>query len=515
MAASSLTAAPALKRWYWSLHRRAARRRRDASLRANLARLRDLARRLPPQTPSQVEIDGLQLAFDDARSLYMEFKHIFAWGIYDFESAADRPRVLDCGGHIGLSALRVKRLHPQARVTVFEPDPRVLPMLRRNLSVNGAADVEIVCAALAAAAGEGRFLPDGSDGGALVPEYVAGGGHVPTVALSDFLDEPVDFLKMNIEGAELPVLCEAASKLHRVVQLAVEYHGFPHTGQVLHELLALLHDRGFRYAIHHFDHETNPALRPPFRIEETTRFFELVTAKRLWEARPIPGAAGPRDVADQRPVDEPPQPLGRVFGHDRGWPIDRCYIESFLERHAAHIRGAVLEIGESTYTRRFGGSRVTRSEVLHVEPGAAATIIGDLTSCPQIPDASLDCVILTQTLPFIFDVRAALATCRRILRPGGSLLVTVPGISQRSAFDAARWGDYWRFTPQSVARLLREAFGNASVETFGNVRSATALLEGRAAGELSAIERDHVDPDYPVIIGAVAVRDGGGEGAAP
>lgn len=515
MAASSLTAAPALKRWYWSLHRRAVRRRRDASLRANLARLRDLARRLPPQTPGRVEIDGLTLEFDDARSLYMEFKHIFAWGIYDFESGADRPRVLDCGGHIGLSALRAKRLHPAARVTVFEPDERVLPLLRRNLAANDAGDVEIIPAALAGSAGRGRFLTDGADGGALVPEFVAGGRCVPTVALSDFLDESVDFLKMNIEGAELPVLREAAGKLHRVAQLAVEYHGFPHTGQVLHELLALLHDHGFRYAIHHFDHETNPALRPPFRLAETTRFFQLVAARRLWDARSMPRAAAPPQLSDLRPVDQPPQPLSRVFGHDRGWPIDRCYIESFLERHAAQIRGAVLEIGEPTYTRRFGGSRVTRSEVLHVEPGAAASVTGDLTDCPQIPDASLDCVILTQTLPFIFDARAALATCRRILRPGGSLLVTVPGISQRSAFDAARWGDYWRFTPQSVERLLRDAFGNASVETFGNVRSATALLEGRTADELSEVERDHVDPDYPVIIGAVAVRDGGRGEAGP
>lgn len=490
-------------------------------MQATLARLRRLARRTPAHTSGEIELDGLRIAYDDARSLYMEYKHIFAWGIYDFAATSDRPRVLDCGGHIGLSALRTLRLHPGAVVTVFEPDERVLPLLRQNLAVNGAADVEIIPAALASANGQARFLGDGADGGALVPEFVADGQSVPTVALSDYLTAPVDFLKMNIEGAELPVLCEAAERLDRVARLVVEYHGFPHTGQVLHELLALLHDRGFRYALHHFDAETNPALRPPFQIAETTRFFQLVAATRLWTPAAVRSSAlgrvsdGARAVTAAQPrsePDEPPHPVSRVFGHDRGWPIDRCYIESFLSKNAGAIRGRVLEIGDATYTRRFGGSRVTRSDVLHVEPCPAATIVGDLTNGPALADSAFDCVILTQTLPFIFDLRAAIATCRRILRPGGTLLVTVPGISQRSAFDAARWGDFWRFTPQSLERLLREAFGAVQIECFGNVRSATALLEGRAAEELSPIALNHVDPDYPVIIAAAAVREQSVEG---
>lgn len=500
-------ASTALRRWYWDWRRYAARRRRATLANSQLARLRRLARSVPPRQAGVVQLANHRVRYDDALSLYMEFKHIFAWGIYDFQPRGRTPRVLDCGGHIGLSVLRAKQLAPGARITVFEPDPRVLPLLRANLEQNRLADVEVVAAALSTGAGESSFLGDGADGGALVDPGMPGAAPVATVALSAYLRQPVDYLKMNIEGAELGVLREAAKYLHNVRQLAVEYHGFPHTGQVLHEILALLDETGFRYAIHHFDAETNPALKPPFRFNETTRFFQLITATRVWDRRasrsrpdqtpPLPQSAG--DAA-------PPAPLSRVFGHDRGHPIDRHYVETFLFENAPRIRDRVLEVGEDSYTRRFGGAAVTRSDVLNVVPNPRATIVADLTDCPRIADAAYDCVILTQTLPFIFDLSRAIANCRRILRPGGALLVTVPGISQRSAYDAERWGDYWRFTPQSLEMLLRREFINVSLTCFGNVRSATALLEGRAARELTPIELDHRDPDYPVIIAAIATQ---------
>ncbi|MBI5865094.1 MAG: FkbM family methyltransferase [Planctomycetes bacterium] len=497
----------ALRRWYWDLCRNARRRRIQADIDAQLSRLRQLARSVPRRQAGVVELSGLRVEYDDALSLYMEYKHIFGWGIYDFRPQRSSPRVLDCGGHIGLSVLRTKQLAQDARITVFEPDERVLPLLHANLQSNGLRDVEVVPAALAAASGTAAFLGDGADGGALVMSNTPGGQAVKTVALSGYLAEPVEFLKMNIEGAELDVLREAEQTLSSVRQLVVEYHGFPQSGQVLHELLELLHNSGFRYALHHFDTETNPALRPPFRLSETTRFFQLVAATKVWSQKPARRkseiAAGPHAPTNAADV---PSPVSRAFGYDRGQPIDRHYIESFLLAHADHIRGRVLEIGEDTYTRRFGGAAVTRSDVLHIDRSANATIVADLTNCPQIADASFDCIILTQTLPFIFDVRSALANCRRMLRHGGCLLVTVPGISQRSTFDAQRWGDYWRFTPQSIARLLKEQFPSVAVQTFGNARSATALLEGRATHEISSIELEHRDPDYPVIIAAVATR---------
>src|SRR6185369_6092934 len=74
-------------------------------------------------------------------------------------------------------------------------------------------------------------------------------------------------------------------------------------------------------------------------------------------------------------------PMSRVFGFDRGTPVDRHYIEDFLARNANRIRGRALEVGDATYTKRFGGDRVTQADVLHVsEDNPQATIIADLAS---------------------------------------------------------------------------------------------------------------------------------------
>jgi predicted O-methyltransferase YrrM/SAM-dependent methyltransferase len=202
-------------------------------------------------------------------------------------------------------------------------------------------------------------------------------------------------------------------------------------------------------------------------------------------------------------------PVSGVFGHDRGRPIDRYYIEAFLGRHDTDVCGRVLEIGDPGYTRQFGGERVTQSDVLHAaEDNSQATIVGDLATGLGIPRDAFQCIILTQTLQYIYDLKAAVANCHAALKPGGVVLVTLPGISQIARWDADHWGDYWRFTPQSAARLFGDTFGSASVqvESHGNVLVACAFLHGLADHELTESELSYTDPDYPVLITVRAVR---------
>jgi len=203
------------------------------------------------------------------------------------------------------------------------------------------------------------------------------------------------------------------------------------------------------------------------------------------------------------------EPVSRVFGLDRGQPIDRYYIEAFLADHAGDIRGRTLEAGDDAYTRQFGGSGVTQADVLHaVEGNPRATIVADLADGPGIPDEAFDCLVLTQTLQFVYDIHAAIRTCHRALRPGGVLLATASGVGQISRYDMDRWGEYWRLTDASAERLFGEAFGpaNVHVKSYGNVLAACALLQGLAGEELSPSELDRCDPDYPVVVAVRAVK---------
>jgi hypothetical protein len=204
-------------------------------------------------------------------------------------------------------------------------------------------------------------------------------------------------------------------------------------------------------------------------------------------------------------------PISQAWGFDRGLPVDRYYIENFLAERAEDIRGNVLEIMDATYTRRFGGTRVRKSDVLHASEGNPnATIVADLTRANQIPSDIFDCIIVTQTLLLIYDVKSAVKTLHRILKPGGVVLGTVPGITKISREDMRRSGQYWSFTTLSIQRLLEEIFpsGQVQVEAYGNVLTAAAFLYGLAAEELRKTELDHHDPDYEVVIAFRAVKPG-------
>ena len=185
-------------------------------------------------------------------------------------------------------------------------------------------------------------------------------------------------------------------------------------------------------------------------------------------------------------------PIGHGFGFDRGRPIDRYYIEKFLAQNAADIRGRVLEIEDNSYTLRFGGIGVTRSDILHVDrTNPRATFVGDLTRPETLPADVFDCIVLTQTLHLVYDMQAAVKTLYDALKPGGVLLVTVPGITP---IDSGEWKStwYWSLTAAAAQRLLGTVFDTESltVNTYGNVFAATAFLYALATEELGTADLD-------------------------
>lgn len=205
-------------------------------------------------------------------------------------------------------------------------------------------------------------------------------------------------------------------------------------------------------------------------------------------------------------------PISAVFGKDRDLlTIERYYIEQFLQRNAADVRGRCLEMGDATYTRKFGGKKVTQADVLNYVAGnPEATIIADLTDAPHIPDNSFDCIIITQTLQMIFQVDKAIATLHRILKPGGVVLCTSHGmtrVARREGVDD--WGEYWHFTTQSKRRLFGAHFpkGSVAVSTVGNVFTCICNLHGLAASEIDQIELDTHDPNFEMLVLVRAMKE--------
>lgn len=208
-------------------------------------------------------------------------------------------------------------------------------------------------------------------------------------------------------------------------------------------------------------------------------------------------------------------PLSNTWGLDRGRPLDRYYIENFLERRRSDIQGRVLEIKDSNYTHGFG-TGVTRADALDVDAGnSRATIIADLAKPETVPADQFDCFIFTQTLHIIYDVRAAISSAHRLLRPGGVLLCTVPSVSRVNYEDGGlESGDFWRFTGACVRRLFGEVFApeNVTVDGYGNVLTCAAFLYGLAPDELTRDELDFVDPWFPLIFCIRAVKGLNGVG---
>jgi len=202
-------------------------------------------------------------------------------------------------------------------------------------------------------------------------------------------------------------------------------------------------------------------------------------------------------------------PVSANWGWSRGQPVNRYYIEKFLAEHADDVRGRVLEFADDSYARKFGGAKVTKIDVLDRQEGnPQATIVADLAQGEQIPSDTFDCIICTQVLQYVYDLRSAIRTLYRVLKPGGVVLVTTPGIQKIDSEGNALWGECWHFTTLSLRRLFEEVFpkDHLGSKAYGNVLAATAFLYGFAREDLRGKDLDYHDSDYEVSITLRAVK---------
>jgi FkbM family methyltransferase len=231
----------------------------------------DKVRKQPRYTPGHTTLFGRAIEYVDSSSYFFLHEEIFNEEVYAFNTPSAHPRIIDGGANIGLSVIYFKRRFPLARIIAFEADPVIADVLRRNLTAQEITNVEVRQEALWTCDTELSFQIEGADGGRLgaSDENTV---RVPAVALSNFLNEPVDFLKIDIEGAEFNVLQACQNKLEMVRKAFIEYHAEADQPQMLPELLSLLKGSGFRCFI------TSPSVFSPKALIEIKTYsgFDMV-----------------------------------------------------------------------------------------------------------------------------------------------------------------------------------------------------------------------------------------------
>ncbi|HEX9998445.1 MAG TPA: FkbM family methyltransferase [Abditibacterium sp.] len=202
-------------------------------------------RRLPRFTRGHAFLSGFNLEFADSASFLYMWEEIFNREIYHFSSDVKTPFFIDAGANIGLATLYLKTRFPNAHIIAFEPDAAIVQVLKTNIQRASIKGVEIIPHALWSTETTLRFRSDGADGGRL-EEDISLQHSVTTVRLRSYMQSKVDFLKMDIEGAEIEVLQDCADLLVNVERIFVEFHSFENRVQGLAQLCGLLENAGFR-----------------------------------------------------------------------------------------------------------------------------------------------------------------------------------------------------------------------------------------------------------------------------
>jgi FkbM family methyltransferase len=221
-------------------------------IKRRILRAFDTSQNIPRFQPGEVNFRGKKLYFHDIASYRLGLRELFNDKAYNFKSRNASPLIIDCGANLGMSIIYFKELYPAAKIIAFEADDYIFSFLQKNMGSFGCSDVELVNKAVWDCETELSFWPEGGAGGRV--EVNAQSDHaykkVSAVRLKPYLQgNRVDFLKIDIEGAEYEVLKDCADSLVNVERIFIEYHSMLSKEQTLHEVLEIIHSAGFRYQI--------------------------------------------------------------------------------------------------------------------------------------------------------------------------------------------------------------------------------------------------------------------------
>jgi len=191
------------------------------------------------------------IAYTHGPTLVTLYEEIFIRELYYFNTKKLQPVILDAGANIGLATIFWKKIFPKAKITCFEPDLKATKCLKENIRNHYLKNIEVVKAALGCSNGFVNFDSRGGASGR-ISDAIEPDAHlqrVPQVRLRDYLNEPIDLLKLDVEGSESSILEDCADRLNFVSNLYIEYHSFKDTTPTLSRVLNILQNSGFDYTI--------------------------------------------------------------------------------------------------------------------------------------------------------------------------------------------------------------------------------------------------------------------------
>ncbi|TVZ25583.1 FkbM family methyltransferase [Gillisia sp. Hel_I_86] len=218
---------------------------------------------LPRYTKTTIELNGKELIIPDNASFRFMYREIFEEEIYKFITTNSEPYIIDGGANIGLAAIYFKELYPNAKIIAFEPDPEIFKILKNNIEVFNFQNIELVQKGLWDSKSKLNFFSEGADAGLIttLDNSRVSPLEIETISLKEYLNQPVDFLKLDIEGAETIVLKDIEDDLCKVERIFVEYHSFVDQPQTLNEIVNILTRAKFRI---YMSIPGNNSLKSPF-----------------------------------------------------------------------------------------------------------------------------------------------------------------------------------------------------------------------------------------------------------
>lgn len=192
-----------------------------------------------------------KLYIHDIASFNLCNEELFKSEMYKFKANRYNPFIIDCGANLGMSVIYFKQLYPDSSIIAFEADDYIFNFLEKNIESFGFKDVQLINKAVWNSEENLSFIVEGGAGGRLEKETLEGKyKNVPCTSLKKYLiGKKVDFLKIDIEGAEYEVLKDCEGELKNVDCMFIEYHSMPAKEQNLHAILDIVQKAGFKYHI--------------------------------------------------------------------------------------------------------------------------------------------------------------------------------------------------------------------------------------------------------------------------